>query len=408
MLAVNRIYEMDSLEGMRQLPDECCDCCVTDPPYGIRFMGKRWDYEIPAVEVWKEVLRVLKPGAHLLCACGTRTQHRMAVNIEDAGFEIRDVICWHYGQGFPKSMNVALAIDKHGGAIGDRGKAFRTAGAGDRDDLQERNGSAGMAYESPITNEAKQWNGWGTALKPATEFWTLARKQLGEKTVAENIVRHGIGGLNIDASRISAPDAQGGSYMVKRLKPGATLNKTGGNWRPEEEDAELHQGEMKEGRFPANLILDEFMAREMDEQTGILSSGMPAGFRKATNNIYGKYAPGQDVTGYGDSGGASRFFYVAKADATERGIGNNHPTVKPLALMHYLIKLICPLEPERIVLEPFAGSGSTCIAARQLDLKYIAFELDAAHIRIAQNRLRSELGLFYDGQGGLGMSPVVD
>ena len=225
----------------------------------------------------------------------------------------------------------------------------------------------------------------------------MARKPLGESTVAENVVRHGTGVINIDGCRIEAPDAQGGAYTVRRLKPGATLNKTGGNWRPEEEDAPLYEGEMKAGRFPANVILDEFMAAEMDRQTGELASGTPTGVRKAMNNIYGQYAPGQAVTGYGDTGGGSRFFYVAKADAAERGQGNNHPTVKPMTLMHYLIKLICPIEPGRIVLEPFAGSGTTCIAARKLGIDFMGFEVDAGSAAIADRRLRDELGLFYDG-----------
>lgn len=370
MLEVNRIHCMDCLEGMKQLADNSADCCVTDPPYGQRFMGKVWDSQIPSIEVWREVRRVLKPGAHLLAACGTRTQHRMAVNIEDAGFEIREIVCWHYGQGFPKSLDIGKAIDKEAGAT--------------------------RISPGPITENAKKWDGWGTALKPATEFWTLARKPIEEKTIAQNVLKYGTGGLNIDACRIPGGDAQGGEYTVKRLKPGATLNKTGGVWRLAEKDAQLYWGVMKAGRFPANLILDEFMAAEMDGQTGILESGKPMGIRKAQNKIFGQYAPGQEVTGYGDSGGASRFFYVAKADAEERGSGNDHSTVKPLTLMQYLIKLVCPIEPGRIVLEPFAGSGSTCIAARLLGIDFMAFELDARHVAIAEQRLRNELGLFYE------------
>lgn len=360
MLETNKVYEMDCLEGMRELADNSCDCCVTDPPYGIRFMGKTWDYDIPPVAIWKEVLRVLKPGAHMLVACGTRTQHRMAVNIEDAGFGIRDVICWHYGEGFPKSVDIGAAMNK----VGKR-------------------------------EEAKRWDGWGSALKPATEFWTLARKPLTEDTITGNILRFGAGGLHIDACRIDAPDAKGGEYTVKRLKAGAELIRTGGKWRPDGEDAELYHGSMKPGRFPANLILDEFMAGELDAQSGLLVSGRPSGIRRAANNVYGRYAPGQEVTGYGDVGGASRFFYVAKADESERGEGNRHPTVKPLRLMHYLIRLICPLEAGRVVLEPFAGSGTTCVAARQLGLNFYAFERVADYARTAERRIREALGLFY-------------
>ena len=380
---------MDCLDGMRELANQSCDCCVTDPPYGIRFMGKTWDYDIPGVAVWKEVLRVLKPGAHILVACGTRTQHRMAVNIEDAGFAIRDVICWHYGEGFPKSMNISMAIDKKCGVVDERGKTLE--GVGEADRLE----GIGQTRHRPITDEAKRWDGWGTALKPATEFWTLARKPLAEATVAENMLHFGTGGIHIDACRLHGPDAQGGTYTVRRLKTGSELNRSGGNWRPAAGDAELYQGELKAGRFPANLILDQYMADELDRQSGVLSSGKPAGVRKAGNHVYGQYAPGQPVTGYGDSGGAARFFYVAKASAAERGRGNFHPTVKPLALMQYLIRLICPLEPGRVILEPFAGSGSTCIAARQLGLNFYAFEKLAEHIELAEKRLREELGLFY-------------
>jgi site-specific DNA-methyltransferase (adenine-specific) len=152
---------------------------------------------------------------------------------------------------------------------------------------------------------------------------------------------------------------------------------------------------MKAGRFPANLMLDEYAAEAMDEQSGLLASGKPFGTRKARNKIFGPYAPGQEVIGYGDSGGASRFFYVAKANAVERGAGNNHPTVKPLALMQYLIRLICPLEAGRVVLDPFAGSGSTCLATRHLGLDFIGFEVDAGYAKIAADRLRNELGLFF-------------
>jgi DNA modification methylase len=389
MLAVNRIHNMDCLDGMKLLPDNCCDCCVTDPPWGIKFMGSKWDYEIPAVEAWREVWRVLKPGAHLLCACGTRTQHRMAVNIEDAGFGIRDVICWHYGQGFSKSLDISKAMDRQAGSerkiIGHVSRPGKEAG---------RYGvfAGNNAVSIPESNEAKQWGGWGTALKPATEFFTLARKPLEEKTVAENVVRFGTGGLNIDASRIELSEGDDsrlggkGSWASEGMAKNAYGDYVG---------ERVHSSPL--GRFPANLILDEFAAREMDEQSGILTSGQPVGKRKAQNKIYGAYATGQDITGYGDSGGASRFFYIAKADAVERGRGNNHPTVKPLTLMSYLVKLICPIESGKIVLEPFAGSGTTCIAARQLGVDFMAFELSAEYVGIAENRLRDALGLFYEG-----------
>ena len=313
---------MDCLVGLAGLPAACVDACVTDPPYGIGFMGKGWDRQVPPIEIWREVLRVLKPGAHVLCACGTRTQHRMAVNIENAGFEIRDVICWHYGQGFPKSLDIGKAVRKKG--------------------------------------SDQNWAGWGTALKPATEFWTLARKPISAKSVVDNVLLYGAGGLHIN---IACSEA---------------------------------------GRFPANVLLDELMAEELDRQSGELVSGKPSGTRKAGGKIYGKYGLGQEVTGYGDAGGASRFFYVAKADAAERGKGNHHPTVKPIALMQYLLRLVCPMESGRLVLDPFAGSGSTCIAARLLGIDFIAFEMVPEYVAIADRRLREQLGFFNLPQEGKG------
>ena len=411
----NVIECCDCAEGLCRLGEGIADCCVTDPPYGIRFMGKAWDYEIPPVSIWREVLRVLKPGAHALVACGTRTQHRMAVNIEDAGFEVRDVICWHYGQGFPKSMDISKAIDKQAGV--ERrvvGMSNNTYDGALRNPLKHKSPAEssnigewglnksphGLPLTAPETEEAKRWAGWGTALKPATEFWTLVRKPIDAGTVAENVRRHGTGALNIDECRIPTQDSLGGGSEKRPTFKGKE------GWdRPwmhdadgSEEQAEWVRAKVKMaeelGRYPSNLILDEFMAGEMDRQSGELTSGKPAGIRKAVNKVYGPYAPGQPVTGYGDSGGGSRFFYVAKADPEERGAGNNHPTVKPLALIHYLLRLICPIEPGRCMLDPFAGSGSHCIAARQLGLDYIAFERDPENVRMAGVRMREKLGLF--------------
>ena len=382
----NIIIQADCLIGLKELPGACIDSCVTDPPYGIRFMGKKWDHEVPAVAIWQQVLRVLKPGAHLLCACGTRSQHRMAGNIEEAGFEIRDVLCWHYGQGFPKSMDIGKAIDR---APGFQQKVLRIAPKTARGASRKGHGSGkqqGQKKEVSATarSETTKWRGWGTALKPATEFWTLARKPLAEKTIAQNIIKYGTGGLHIDAARVSASKNRDGT---KQDNP------------PTSRQGSLFDGQAKRlggenqvstARFPANVILDEFMAAVLDEQSGWLQSGKPVGARKAKNNVFGQYSPGQDITGYGDSGGASRFFYVAKASPADRGIGNTHPTVKPLTLMRYLIRLICPVEPGRIVLDPFAGSGTTCVAARQIGLDFIAFELEGSYIKIAEKRLQKE------------------
>jgi hypothetical protein len=423
------------------------------------------------VEIWDEVLRVLKPGAHALIACGTRTQRRMAVNIEDAGFEIRDVICWHYGSGFPKSLDISKAIDKLNGrgwlfqpfamhyeemrksaglshkAVCEQGKFYGdhnhggsssnwSAGNGvptlaqwevlqpllnlnidflplierveaERNLIGSKNGSEylfapGIEKERkktdilltrPATEAAKQWDGWGTALKPATEFWTLVRKPLEENTIAANVLKYGTGGMNIDTCRVpfhSEEDFNSATYGTGTNIMGG--NYAGGNHIIDSDRKNLQANPY--GRFPANVILDDFMAAEMDRRSGELSSGKPYGISSnIQRNACGEFAVGIPA-GYGDSGGASRFFYCAKPSPEERGAYNNHATVKPLALMQYLIKLICPMEPERIVLDPYAGSGTTLIAARQLGVNYIAYEMESAHIPIIEQRLKDHLGIF--------------
>ena len=202
---------------MKTLEDNSVDSIVSDPPYGISFMAKKWDYDVPSVEVWKEAMRVLKPGGHALIACGTRTQHRMVVNIEDAGFEIRDVVSWIYGSGFPKSLNISKAIDKAAGAEReDVGKRFNAVGQqGERTTGGDKLRSDHPDYVKPTgtTEAAQQWDGWGTALKPSSEFFTLCRKPLSEKTIAANVLKWGTGGINIDACRVEGkkPDTTRGS-----------------------------------------------------------------------------------------------------------------------------------------------------------------------------------------------------
>ena len=203
-----KLLHGDCLEQMKTLPDNSVDAIVTDPPYGISFMAKKWDYDVPKVDVWQEAMRVLKPGGHALIACGTRTQHRMVVNIEDAGFEIRDVVSWIYGSGFPKSLNIGKAIDKAAGAerevTGSRvadnitGGNMHASNRGERHVIELK--------DAPATEAAKQWDGWGTALKPACEFFTLARKPLSEKTVAANVLKWGTGGINIDGCRVGTEE----------------------------------------------------------------------------------------------------------------------------------------------------------------------------------------------------------
>ena len=413
-MEVNKIYNGTCLDVLKTLPDNSIDSCVTDPPYGISFMNKHWDYDVPKVEVWKEVLRVLKPGGHILCACGTRTQHRMAVNIEDAGFEIRDVITWHYGSGFPKSLDISKAIDKQAGVerevVGEKVRgdvqAAKANGVTMAAADANKNNSAIFGYgveklTIPSTDEAKEWEGWGTALKPATEFWTLARKPLSEKTVAENVLKYGTGGINIDGSRIETDE---------ELNYGTgTKSNVGFKTSPQNNERPVYDGK---GRFPANVIFDEFMGAELDKQTGILTSGHMDTVSQGKNyGIYGKYN-GKEVYAEGDSGGASRFFYCPKADSYERNKGlkgfdekdgirtnaprenediktpqrkNFHPTVKPIDLMRYLVKLITP--KKGICLDPYCGSGTTLIGCKMELINYIGIEREPEYCKISEARV---------------------
>jgi DNA modification methylase len=426
----------DCLEVLRALPDCSVDAVVTDPPYGLAFMGKKWDYDVPSEEIWRECLRVLKPGGHLLAFAGTRTQHRMAVRIEDAGFEIRDMIAWVYGSGFPKSLDVSKAIDKqraedvepaarvakwlcdrmderritrrdlckHFDAenIAQQWTTHWTDGAvkprvpkwhqwqelkallsfGDEMDsevwrLNGRKGRPGDAYaERPdaeysgapgmreswtggkgwsgttakggagVTAAARQWQGWGTALKPALEPITVARKPLAG-TVAETVLAHGTGGINVDGCRVEAQD----------------------------------------GRWPANLIHDG-----SDDVVGLFPN-TTSGSRKAGRHVvaggqgrYGEFAEGDLPEVIGDSGSAARFFYCAKASKADRG-DNHHPTVKPTALMRYLCRLVTP--PGGVVLDPFMGSGSTGKACALEGFRFIGIERESEYLEIARARIEA-------------------
>ena len=311
---MDEIYNCDCIEGMRGLPDDSVDAIVTDPPYGLSFMGKDWDHGVPGEQFWVEALRVAKPGAHLLAFGGTRTYHRLACAIEDAGWEIRDCLGWLYGSGFPKSMDVSKAIDKSLGAEREQG-------------FYEKLG------DEPASDAAKHWQGWGTCLKPAWEPIIMARKPLGG-TVAACVLEYGTGAINIDACRVGTDTitTQGGDEF-----PGVY-----GRY-------ETCKESQHNGRFPANIIHD--------------------GSDEATEPM----------------GKAARFFYCAKASKKDRGEVNTHPTVKPQALMQYLIKLVTP--EGAVVLDPFLGSGSTAVAAKLLGRHYVGFDIDAHYCDIARERL---------------------
>ena len=361
---------------LRTLPAESVDSIVTDPPYELGFMGKAWDGTGIANDVgmWREVLRVLKPGAHLLAFSGSRTYHRMVCAIEDAGFEIRDQIMWLYGSGFPKSLDVPKAIDKAAGARGHDGVGFNAAGVG------ASNGGSVFRSDHPeyvrpqgVTEAARQWQGWGTALKPAHEPIVVARKPL-IGTVAANVLAHGTGALNIDGCRVGTtdewqPSTRGASDSI-------------GTFRTGERTTEQHAL----GRWPANVILDPEAGAMLDEQSGFSKSptttGRGAGGQHGITSPRGAQGT---VPAPGDSGGASRFFYCAKAAKRDRGEGNVHPTVKPTDLMRYLVRLVTP--PGGTVLDPFTGSGSTGRACALEGMQFIGCELDPAYVVIACRRI---------------------
>ncbi len=364
------IYRGDCRDVLRDMEPDSVDACVCDPPYELGFMGKKWDSSGIAyrADLWREVRRVLKPGAHLLAFGGTRTYHRMASAIEDAGFEVRDSLMWIYGQGFPKSLNIG--------------------------------------------------GGLGTALKPSHEPVVLARKPLAG-TVAANVAKHGTGALNVDACRIEGPPAE--PFGNPTQADGYRLHKRDINWQPSDE-----------GRWPANVLLDEQAALVLDEQSGELTDGVAVN-RNRTERLDSPagFAPRGispvDV-GYGGSGGASRFFYVAKPSREERDMGceglrlrsggectdrdegsaglnnpragagrtgggrNIHPTVKPIELMRWLVRLVTPIDG--VVLDPFMGSGTTGCACVYEQRRFIGIEREADYIEIARRRIAAVAPLF--------------
>jgi DNA modification methylase len=406
----------DCLDILRALPDNSVDAVVTDPPYGLSFMGKRWDYDVPSEDVWRECLRVLKPGGHLLAFAGTRTQHRMAVRIEDAGFEIRDMIAWVYGSGFPKSLDVGKAIDKAAGAerevVGayqfpDGHKRVSERTASDR--VGQLHGDKHTPITAPATDAARQWQGWGTALKPALEPITVARKPLCG-TVAENVLTWGTGGVNVDGCRVE------GSWSTWRKADGTVSEQNQDSHSVYGQGmGDVRNPEHPSGRWPANLIHDG-----SEEVVGMFPQTASGGGVKTVNGPYTSErtwstskTPGNSNIFQPDSGSAARFFYCAKASKRDRDEGcegmevrnnmrvngpreneeekhatkrsNHHPTVKPTDLMRYLCRLVTP--PGGIVLDPFMGSGSTGKAAILEDFAFIGIEREAEYLEIARARI---------------------
>lgn len=377
---INQIFNEDCRETIARIPDSSVDAIVTDAPYEFGFMGKDWDSSGIAynVKMWSGCFRILKPGGYLLAFGGTRTSHRMVCAIEDAGFEIRDSILWLYGSGFPKNMDISKQIIKE-----------------------------------TDTRDSKQWNGWGTALKPAHEPICVARKPISEKTVALNVLKYGTGAINIDESRIphNGEKLKGGDNSTRKMataSPGWDRP-----WRKDEDalkkrkqsaDIQVEKSE-KLGRFPSNVILDEFTAKLLDQQapkTGAFAK-VKRGQTGKSKGVYGDFAQkGDDGDSfYDDLGGASRFYYIVKATQDERNAGlqqfvrekqNIHCTVKPVKLIQYLQKLVTP--PGGIVYDPFGGSGTSAPAAQNNGFKWIMSELIKEHYDIAVKRIYNNGGLW--------------
>jgi site-specific DNA-methyltransferase (adenine-specific) len=403
-----QLHHGDCREVLASLPDCSVDSVVTDPPYELGFMGKAWDGSGIAysVEMWAEVLRVLKPGGHLCAFGGTRTYHRMACAVEDAGFEIRDSLHWVYGSGFPKSLDVSKAIDKAAGAEREVvGKAPYSSAKMKAGDCHVGNLDADRIVAditTAATDAAKQWEGWGTALKPAHEIIVLARKPL-IGTVAANVLTHGTGALNIDGARVgyaSEADQQRMSAGVDSIRErGGVIE---GSWK-NSSDLSGANPASERGRWPANVIFDTEAGALLDEQSGVSRSGQ----NRQDRGKGGIWAEGNGVPcgpQHGDTGGASRFFtaiewepeidapfrYIAKPSKQERTcegtVSGSHPTVKPLALMRWLVRLVTP--PGGTVLEPFAGSGTTLMACVLEGFNGIGIEMTDEYLPIIEGRVR--------------------
>jgi DNA modification methylase len=380
------VHHGDCREVMRTLDPESIDSIVTDPPYGLSFMGKGWDHGVPGVEFWTEALRVAKPGAHLLAFGGTRTYHRLAVAIEDAGWEIRDCVMWVYGSGFPKSHDVSKAIDREAGA--EREKVRHTPRAstsgtmsGSSDTRPWIEASRERGYHEcdgpiPATEAAKQWQGWGTALKPAYEPIIVARKPL-RGTVAGNVLEWGTGGINVDGCRVEAEE-----NLTRLQSKTALFSQESRPWKDRIDTSDLKLLGSTIGRWPANFIHDG------SEEVGNLLGDAARFFycpkaskRDRYEGCEGMEAKARPTMGSGIGG---------QPDQSRPNNRNTHPTVKPTDLMRYLCRLVTP--PDGLVLDPFTGSGSTGKAAILEGFRFVGCELSAEYIEIARARIGHAAG----------------
>jgi len=391
---VSEIITGDCLDELEQLDENSVEAIVTDPPYGLAFMGRSWDdFEPKEYQEWcqkwaKKALKVLKPGGHMLAFSGNRTHHRLFTGVEDAGFEIRDTITWHYGSGFPKALDVSKAIDKQADA---EREVVAENPSKRSDEAEARTGGKSQSGETvhapitePATEAAQKWDGFKTALKPATEYVVVARKPF-DGTVAENIQEYETGALNIDGTRIETdgrPKREIEDTDANSEIYGTTIQETTGK----------ATGETTEGRYPSNVVFDATEAERLDREVGATAGQGVGGQAQNSgdnidNDIYGDgYI--RSAVGHNDSGGPSRYFYTSKATRAERTldgrIDNAHPTVKPGDLMEWLVTLVTA--EGQIVLDPFAGSGTTCRAAKDKGRRFVGIERQAKWADVARVR----------------------
>ena len=423
-MELNKIIQGDCVDVMKTMDENSIDTIITDPPAGISFMGKSWDSNKGGRDEWiewltevmRECYRVAKPGSTALVWAIPRTSHWTATAMENAGWQIKDIIMHIFGSGFPKSTDISKQLDKgHERKVVGRNPNSRENC--DKSNTLYESGTVGKTdnITEPATPEAKLWNGWGTALKPAAEHWIVAQKP-NEGTYANNALKWGVSGLNIDGGRIGTEEI---TTNGKGKQDGNT---------PIVPQSPNYKGETHTGRFPANILLDEEAGKMLDEQSGVLKSGSKPGHKGKSliGDTGGKTKTQGIINAYGDKGGASRFFYVAKASKSERNLGcegldkkqtvgggggigdykddvnscsgkygsekapakNNHPTVKPIKLMEYLCTLT-KTPTGGIVLDPFAGSGTTCMAAKKTGRDFIGIEREESYVAIARARIKA-------------------